>query len=78
MFALQRDGSSDNNWIPYSGTQKIDVSKEFKRYSCEFTMNGQTDRAVILSVSMGAVNDKRITRKHTVTVDNIVLEEKGN
>lgn len=78
MFALQRDGSSDNNWIPYSGTQKIDVSKEFKRYSCEFTMNEQTDRAVILSVSMGAVNDKQITRKHTVTVDNIVLEEKGN
>ena len=78
MYALQRDGSSDNNWIPYSGTQKIDVSKEFKRYSCEFTMGEPTDNSVILSISMGAVNDRRITQKHTVTVDNIVLEEIEN
>ena len=75
MFAIQRDGSSDDNWIPYSGTQKIEVAKQFKKYSCTFTMNETSDKNAILSISMGAVNGKRITKSHTVAIDNIVLEK---
>jgi beta-glucanase (GH16 family) len=75
MYALQRDGSGDNNWIPYSGTQKIEVGSQFKNYSIKFQMNENTDKATILSISMGAVNGKAINEKHTVTIDNIKLEE---
>lgn len=75
MFALQRDGSSDDNWIPYSGTNKIEVSKDFQHYEVEFEMKERTDKKTILSISMGAVNDVQINKKHTVTLDNFVLEE---
>lgn len=75
MYALQRDGSSDDNWIPYSGTEKISVTQEFRRFKTEFTMNSETDKAVILSISMGAVDGKALSKKHTVTIDNVVLEE---
>lgn len=75
MYALQRDGASDDNWIPYSGTMKIDVSTTFNHYAVEFVMNNPTDSKVILSISMGAVNNIQITDKHTVTIDNVVLEE---
>jgi beta-glucanase (GH16 family) len=75
MYALQRDGSGDNNWIPYSGTQKIDVGPSFKNYSVKFQMAEPSDPATILSISMGAVNGKTIDWNHTVTVDNIKLEK---
>ncbi len=75
MYALQRDGSNDDNWIPYSGSQIIAVSKGFQHYETTFTMENDTDRATILSISMGAVSGKRIKDAHTVTLDNIVIEE---
>ena len=75
MYALQRDGSGDDNWIPYSGTQKIDVSSDYQTYEHVFKMKNDTDEQTILSISMGAVNGKRITDKHTVFIDNITLEE---
>lgn len=75
MYALQRDGSADDNWIPYSGTEKISVGPEFRRFQTEFVMEHATDKAVILSISMGAVDGKALTKKHTVAIDNVVLEE---
>ena len=74
MYALQRDGSSDDNWIPYSGTQKIAVSGGFQNYSTTFQMKNDTDTAAILSISMGAVSEE-INEKHTIVIDNIVLEK---
>lgn len=75
MYALQRDGSNDDNWIPYSGTQKIQVNSEYQTYEHVFKMKNDTDEKTILSISMGAVNGERITEKHTVFIDNITLEE---
>lgn len=75
MYALQRDGSSDDNWIPYSGTQKIDLTTEYQNFSHVFKMANDTDPRTILSISMGAVGGTRITDKHTVVIDNITLEE---
>ena len=75
MYALQRDGSGDNNWIPYSGTQKIDIGPKSKNYKVKFQMNEATDKATILSISMGAVDGKIINKNHTVTIDNIKLEQ---
>ncbi|HBG64879.1 MAG TPA: glucan endo-1,3-beta-D-glucosidase [Treponema sp.] len=77
MYALQRDGSGDDNWIPYSGTQIIQVGPSVQHYETVFQMQEKTDPAVILSISMGAVNGKRIDAKHTVVIDNIVVEERN-
>lgn len=75
MYALQRDGSGDDNWIPYSGTQKINLTGEYQTFSHAFEMTEDTDSKVILSISMGAVGGTRIQDKHTVVIDNITLEE---
>ncbi len=75
MYALQRDGSSDDNWIPYSGTQKIKLTGEYQNFSHVFKMTEDTDPKTMLSISMGAVGGTRIQTKHTVVIDNITLEE---
>ena len=75
MYALQRDGSSDDNWIPYSGSQIIKVGPSVQNYETKFQMQEESDSATILSISMGAVEGRVIDEKHTVVIDNIVVEE---
>ena len=75
MWALQRDGSKDDNWIPYSDTIKLDVGPELKTYEHTFTMNSNTDEHVIFTISMGAVSDKQIKETHTIEIDSVVVEE---
>lgn len=75
MFALQRDGSSDDDWTPYSGNTVIDLTGSFQTFSTTFKMTRETDPKTILSIAMGAVGNKIITEKHTVTIDNIKLVE---
>ena len=75
MWALQRDGSKDDNWVTYSDTHRIDVSKEYKTYEHTFTMSYATDKAVIFTISMGAVNDKQINQSHKITIDDVNIIE---
>lgn len=75
MYALQRDGSSDDNWIPYSGTQVIDLTADYQSYTTTFCMTEETDQKTILSISAGAVGGEQIATQHSVYIDNIVLEE---
>ncbi|MCR5189111.1 MAG: carbohydrate binding domain-containing protein [Treponema sp.] len=75
MWALQRDGSKDDNWIPYSDTKKIQVSKDYQTYEHTFTMSSETDDNVIFTISMGAVDGKEINKSHKVYIDDITLEE---
>lgn len=75
MYALQKDGSSDNDWTPYSGSQVVDLTSNYQTFSKTFKMTSQTDPATILSISMGAVGGTQITTQHTVTIDNLKLEE---
>lgn len=78
MIALQRDGSIHNDdWTPYSqNTYKL--TTEYQTYTTEFQMKPGTepfsDPNTVLSISMGAVNGIRITEKHRICIDNIVLE----
>ena len=53
MFAIQRDGSSDDNWTPYSGEKIVDLGKDYNTYEIEFQMTAQTDPKAVLSISMG-------------------------
>lgn len=75
MMALQRDGLQDNDWTPYSGQPTFAVSNEWKTYEHEFTMAHPSDSKVILTFSMGAVNQTSINRRHTVCFDDISLVE---
>ncbi len=75
MYALQRDGSSDDDWTPYSGTQKINLTKDYQNFSHVFKMANDTDPRTILSISMGAVGGTQVAEKHTIVIDNITLEE---
>ena len=75
MYALQRDGSQDNDWTPYSGTQTINLTNTYHSFSTTFQMKSTTDPATILSISMGSVGGTRITNQHQVYIDNITLEE---
>ena len=75
MYTLQRDGTVDDDWTPYSGNQIIELKNEYQTFSHEFQMKGETDPNTILSITMGAVAGTQIPQKHTVIIDNISLEE---
>lgn len=75
MFAIQRDGSSDDDWTPYSGEKIVDLSDEYQTYEILFQMKNETDLRSILSISMGAVGGIQITERHRICIDNINLEK---
>ncbi|MBQ8592254.1 MAG: carbohydrate binding domain-containing protein [Lachnospiraceae bacterium] len=75
MYALQRDGSADDDWTAYSGSTLIDITQDYQTFSTTFTMEHDTDTATILSISMGAVDGAAISDKHSVIIDNITLTE---
>ncbi|MCI5587295.1 MAG: carbohydrate binding domain-containing protein, partial [Lachnospiraceae bacterium] len=82
-YAFQRDGSDHKNddgsedWRSYSGdgNDTVDLTSTFKTYKKTFQMTEDTDPETILSISMGAVNGKQITKEHKITIDNISLVE---
>ncbi|MDE6888848.1 MAG: carbohydrate binding domain-containing protein [Eubacterium sp.] len=75
MFAIQRDGSSDDNWTPYSGEKKVVLGKEYQIYDIVFQMEHETDVNSVLSISMGAVDGEQIDQKHRICIDEISLEK---
>ncbi len=75
MYALQKDGTADNDWTPYSGNPIIDLTGDYQTFSKTFQMTYPTDEETILSISMGAVDGITIDKKHTIVIDNITLEE---
>lgn len=75
MFAIQRDGSADDDWTPYSGEKKVDLGAVYQKYELVFRMASETDLKSVLSISMGAVDGVQITQKHRICIDNIVLEK---
>ncbi len=76
MYAIQRDGSKHNDdWLPYTGEQIIDVKADYQTYTLEFQMTEDTDLECVLSISMGAVADIPINDQHRVCIDNILLEK---
>ena len=75
MFAIQRDGSSDDDWTPYSGEKIVELGTDYNKYEAVFQMTGETDPKALLSISMGAVRGNQITEKHRICIDNINLEK---
>lgn len=75
MFAIQRDGSADDDWTPYSGEKIVNLAGDYQTFGIEFQMNHPTDLKSILSISMGAVGGTQITSQHRICIDNITLEK---
>ena len=75
MFAIQRDGSGDDDWTPYSGEKIVDLENNYNKYEIVFQMTGETDPKAVLSISMGAVDGIQITENHRICIDNINLEK---
>lgn len=78
MFAIQRDGSSDDDWTPYSGEMVVELGSGYQTYEIEFQMEAETDLKSVLSISMGAVDGTKIDQKHRICIDNISLEKIDN
>ena len=80
-FAFQRNGlkrttaDGAEDWTVYFEDGQIPVTKDWKTYSAIFTMKEDTDAETSMSFSLGAVGGKQITDKHTVCIDDIVLEK---
>ena len=75
MFAIQRDGSADDNWTPYSGEKIVQLGADYQTYSVTFQMAYPTDLKAVLSISMGAVAGEQISQQHRICIDNILLEK---
>ena len=72
---LKKEGAVDEDVTSYSGEQIFGVSKGYITFSHTFKMEEETDENAVLSLSLGAVSDKQISKKHTLFIDNISLEE---
>ena len=66
MFAIQRDGSADDNWTPYSGEKIVQLGADYQTYSVTFQMAYPTDLKAVLSISMGAVAGEQISQQHRI------------
>ena len=80
-FAFQRNGlvrktaDGAEDWTVYFEDGQIPVTKKWTTYSAIFEMGEGDDADTSMSFSLGAVGGKRITDKHTVMIDDIVLEK---
>ena len=75
MFAIQRDGSADDDWTPYSGEEIVQLGADYQTYAITFQMNWPTDEKAVLSISMGAVAGEEIDQLHRICIDDILLEK---
>ncbi len=75
MYAIQHNGSSDDNWTGYLPSTIIKLTDTYQKFEATFTMESDSDEAARLSFSMGAVGGKQITKTHNVYIDNVTLEE---
>lgn len=77
MYAIQKDGSADNDWTSYTGSKVIELKgdDQYETVSYDFKMASETDMKAILSFTLGAVEGKAIDQKHRICFDNISLEK---
>ena len=75
MFAIQRDGTVDNDWTPYSGETIVQLGQDYQTYEVVFQMSYPTDLKAVLSISMGAVGGEQISQQHRICIDEIRLDK---
>lgn len=75
MVALQKDGSVDNDWTPYSGEKVVNLGNTYQNFELKFKMSASSDEKTILTFSHGAVDGTQITTSHNVYIDDVTLVE---
>ena len=74
-YAIQRDGNrteTKDDWTPYV-QETIDITDEYTTVSTDFQMTYDTDLESVFNITMGSVGGTRITDKHRICIDDIVL-----
>lgn len=61
--------------VIYSDSQICSINLADVPYSHTFMMEEESDENAVLCISLGAVSGKQIEKKHTIFIDNIVIEE---
>ena len=80
-FAFQRNGlkrktaDGAEDWTVYFAEEQIPLTKDWKTYEYIFTMPEADDADTSMSFNFGAIAGKQIAEKHTVCLDDIVLEK---
>lgn len=73
MFAIQKDGSKDNDWNNYGTETVVKINSDWQIFEKEFSIESGNPSAM-LSISLGAVCGKKISKPHNVDIDNVSLE----
>ena len=73
-ICLEIKKDSDEN-VVYSESQICSINLADVEYSQVFKMEEETDENAVLCISLGAVSGKQMDKKHTIFIDNIVIEE---
>lgn len=72
---LKADGAQGEETTAYMDAQTCKLSLAYITFDHTFQMTEDTDENAVLSISLGAVSDRVIDKKHTIFIDNITIEE---
>ncbi len=72
---LKADGAQGEETTDYMDAQTYKLSLAYITFDHTFQMTEDTDENAVLSISLGAVSDRVIDKKHTIFIDNITIEE---
>ena len=72
---LKADGAQEEETTAYMDAQTCALSLAYITFDHTFQMTEDTDENAVLAISLGAVSDRVIDKKHTIFIDNIIIEE---
>jgi len=72
---VKADGEPGEATTAYMDEQICKVNLAYHTFDCTFQMTEETDENAVLCISLGAVSDKQISKKHTIFIDNISIQE---
>jgi len=74
IFTVKKDGKPGEETVNYLEEQVCALNLARNTYSFTFQMEEETDENAVLCISLGAVSGEHIDKKHTIFIDNIILE----
>lgn len=72
---VKADGEPGEETVAYMEEEICKVNLAYHTFDCTFQMTEETDDNAVLCISLGAVSDKQISKKHTIFIDNISIQE---
>ena len=72
---VKADGEPGKDTTAYMEEQICKANLAYYTFDYTFQMTEETDDNAVLCISLGAVSDKQISKKHTIFIDNITIQE---